>query len=426
MVSDVLPDQTSSMHFLFVKHSLAWPRTSGHDVHTYHMMRGLELNGHAVSLLTIESPRCEAIEQLRLRNAATFDTVEQHLHNDEKLSWKLSWSQERFRSYWGITPDHIETVGRLAQAWEVDAVVAAGLEVLPYLSSVQDACRVWYAADEWVWHHCSVFKITDRQTWNHLRAAAVKGAYERAYRSCVDQVWVVSEADRRCMQWIAGMPHCTVVPNGVDAEYFFPRNTSTDSRSCVFWGRLDFEPNIQAIDWFCRQVWPLIRQKCPDANLNILGFNPTKSILALHDTAGIRVGSNLPDLRAEIARSQVAILPFQSGGGIKNKLLEAAAMGKPIVCTPRSVNGLSMPESSPFLIVKTPQQWRDSIISLWSDPQHARELGSAARSWVLEAHGWSKSAHLAAQSISHTRGRPFRAHNAANVIMQHNDSYPGS
>ena len=254
----------------------------------------------------------------------------------------LSKMQEKFRNYWGVRPEIIREVGALAKDVAADAVVVVGLHVLPYLGAVEGALRIWYAGDEWVWHHWSQVKLLRPSTWGELKQALVKGLYERAYRSILDRVWMVSDADRRAWRWVTGHKEVDVLPNGIDCEHYRPGDELQEDRSCVFWGRLDFGPNVQALQWFCRKVWPRVRRKAPDAKFRIYGFQPTLAVLAMAEgNNGIEIIPDLPDLRSEVRKHPVVVLPFVSGGGIKNKLLEAAAMGKAILCTPRTVQGLN-------------------------------------------------------------------------------------
>src|SRR5690606_11188209 len=114
------------------------------------------------------------------------------------------------------------------------------------------AVRVWYAADEWVWHHLTQLRPGAPRTWGELRQAALKGAYERAHAGVVDRAWVVSETEARAMRWLAGMRTVDVLPNGVDASYYAPVAREREiPHSAIFWGRLDFGPNVQALEWFC-------------------------------------------------------------------------------------------------------------------------------------------------------------------------------
>jgi glycosyltransferase involved in cell wall biosynthesis len=385
------------MQFLFVKEALAWPRSSGHDVHCFHMMRALAELGHEVSLATVARPTDEAVAGLLLRSRVCIGE-NGTTGGDGSDAIDMNRMQERFRSYWGIEPSRIRAAADAARDCEADAVVVVGLNVLPYLAGVHGRLRVWYAADEWAWHHISQVRLLRPSTWGNVKEAAVKGLYERAYGALLDRVWVVSELDRRAMRWVAGVPGIDVLPNGVDADHFAPQERSQRPYTCAFWGRLDFGPNIQAVEWFCGRVWPLVRRTCPEARFTIFGFQPT-AVLNLAKVEGVKVVPNLPDLRDEIAAHQVVALPFVSGGGIKNKLLEAASMGKPVVCTPHACGGLRGRSDAPLRQAKTPKQWVQELTSLWADADLRRKLGAAARRWVMEQHTWEAAARTAAKQL---------------------------
>ena len=202
------------MRLLFVKHSLVWPRSSGHDVHCYYTMRACAELGHDVSLATVVEPTSEALAGLNL-------TRHFRLHTDGSRNGAAlhgTWLQKRFRSFWGVPDDQLFALNRAVTGFRPDVVVVAGLDALPYFPVLSGVVRVWHAADEWVWHHVSQLQPSVANLREHLWAAAVKGLYERAHTTAIDRVWVVSESERRAMRWLAGMPCVDVVPNGVDAE----------------------------------------------------------------------------------------------------------------------------------------------------------------------------------------------------------------
>jgi glycosyltransferase involved in cell wall biosynthesis len=360
------------------------------------MMQALSRLGHDIALLTAGAPAPEAIAGLPLFLRRTFSECP----DDSSPMPPLTCFQERFRSYWGIEPARIRAVARTAETCNADAVVVVGLNVLPYLGAVQGRLRIWYAADEWAWHHLSQFRFFRRSTWGELKQAIIKGLYERAYRGLLDRVWVVTDSDRRAMRWVAGARDIDVIPNGVDGEHYRPVETlqgeaSQGERTCTFWGRLDFGPNIQALEWFCRHIWPGVRQRASDARFTIYGFNPGNAVRALVGRDGIELVPDLPDIRLEIARHQVVVLPFVSGGGIKNKLLEAASMGKAIVCAPHACGGLRVDGDPPMLLARRATEWASHLCTLWQQSDVRRELGTKARKWVLDHHSWQAAAQCA-------------------------------
>ena len=385
------------MRLLFVKDSLSWPRSSGHDVHCFHMMQALTRLGHEVGLLTAAEPPPEAVAGLPLAFRGVFPKRGEPPVGPEP---SFRWLQRKFQGYWGIDENRVRAVGQAASDMNADGVVVVGLNVLPYLGAVKGRLRVWYAADEWVWHHASQVRAFSPRTWGELKQAFVKGVYERAYRSKLDRVWVVTDADRRAMRWVAGVRGIDVVPNGVDAEHFKPLDAPQRERSCTFWGRLDFGPNVQALEWFCAKVWPKVRAAHPDAAFTVYGFSPTPAVQALAGRDGIELIPDLPDLRPGLATQQVVVFPFVSGGGIKNKFLEAAAMGKPIVCSSMALNGLRQPGESGAVVASSPTDWANALGLLWADAAKRTAAGALLRTWVTRHHSWDAAARTAADGLA--------------------------
>lgn len=379
------------MRFLFVKSRLEWPRTYGHDVHCFEMMRALAALGHEIALATDVTPQPQAIAGLTLAGNWTLQT------DAAGEPVRLSYLQERYRSYWGIAPARLTHLRQIAETWRADVVVVVGLEILPYLGAPTRARRIWYAADEWVWHYASQLRTDPGGAVAHVKAAAIKGLYERAYGPIMDGVWVVSNAERRAMRIVAGATHVDVVPNGVDTSFFSPAPVTPAPRSAVFWGRLGFGPNLQALRWFCGQVWPLIRKEVPDATFAIVGADPPPEVRAYDGQQGMRVIPNPIDLRPEISACSVVVMPFVSGGGIKNKFLEAAAMGRPIVATALATRGLR--SQPPVSFADQPREFASAVTSLWADAPRAAALGVAARRWVEAHHTWQATAEAALRGL---------------------------
>jgi glycosyltransferase involved in cell wall biosynthesis len=379
------------MRFLFVKSTLGWPRTYGHDVHCYEMMRALRGLGHDVALATETTPSAAATTGLNLSAQWTLDP------DDDAPAVAMSYLQERYRSYWGVSHGRLGTVGRICDDWRPDVYVVVGLEVLPYLVIPPGPLRIWYAADEWVLHYASQLLSDPKGVVEHVKAGAIKGLYERAFGPLMDRVWVVSSAERRAMRLVSGCRNVDVIPNGVDTDTFRPDGSIPQSTSAVFWGRLGFGPNLQALRWFSGRVWPLIRQRESQAALTILGADPPEEVQQLHGRDGMTVVANLPDLKPAVNRHAVAVLPFVSGGGIKNKLLEAAAMARPVVATSRALSGLR--PDAPILVADDPEAFASAVLGLWRDPAKAAQLGESAREWVRTHHTWQATAEAAIRAI---------------------------
>lgn len=389
----------SSLRVLFLKERMAWPRASGHDVHTFYLMQALAARGHATALATIDAPPAEAVADSGTERDYCFaDTG----LNGASFPLRLTPKQEKFRNYWGVNEDRVRWLAAAAADFRADAVVVSGLNVLPYLGALPpETVKVWYAADEWVWHHLSQVRLFGKSTWAEIKPAVVKGLYERAYRKLLDRVWVVTEADAKAFRWVTGRGHFDVMPNGVDAEHYAPGKEPVKPNSCVFWGRLDFGPNVQAVEWFCTKVWPLVRAAVPDATFQIYGFQPTPAVLKFAGRDGVTVTADLPDLRPHVRGHMAAVMPFVSGGGIKNKLLEAAALGLPVLASKRVFEGLN--GTPPLTAVDKPAEWVTALVRLWTQPAQKAAAGSANRRWVVEHHTWAAAARVAERGLFASR-----------------------
>lgn len=395
-----------AVKILFVKQSLAWPRSSGHDVHTFHLMKACAELGHEVAFASVHEPRPEALAGLRLVDRVRLDEV------PPADASRLSYTnlQERYRSFWGVERRRVASLRATCERVRPDAVVIAGLEALGYLPGVPPGMvRVWYAADEWVRHHLSLVRLNDRSSWIHAKAALLKGVYERVYAPLIDRAWVVSTPEAIAMRRYAGVGQVDVLPNGVDFEHYAPGDEPDLPYSAVFWGRLDFEPNVQGLEWFVTHVWPEVIARVPAARFTVIGFSPTPSVQALCRTPGVELLADLDDLRAAVGRREVVVLPFVTGGGIKNKLLEAAAMAKPIICTARAAEGIRNASADCLTIAASPAAWAQALQTFWQSPQLRNTRGAAARAWVVAEHSWARAAGAAISGLEKSLARRGRA-----------------
>ncbi len=351
-------------------------------------------HGHAVALATIAPIPREAVADGGLEAEYCFEQNQPAVPDEATVPIRLTKWQSKFRDYWGVDPARVRWTAAAAADFHADAVVVSGLRMLPYLGALPTATKkVWYAADEWVWHHFSQVHLLRRSTWSEIKPAILKGFYQRTYRPLMDRVWVVSNADARAFRLFSGIRCVDVIPNGIDAESFAPGDEPKKPKSCVFWGRLDFGPNIQAVEWFVTKVWPRVRAEVPDAQFQLYGFQPSPKIRALAGRDGVALEADLPDLRSAVRQHEVVVLPFVSGGGIKNKLLEAAAMALPILTTRHGLNGLN--GEPPFPVLRSPGEWVTNLKSLWQSAEERERLGHAGRDWVTTNHTWDSAARTA-------------------------------
>ena len=223
--------------------------------------------------------------------------------------------------------------------------------------------------------------------WRKMEAA------ERRYLRLADRVLTVSETDRDAFTPFLPGQTITVVPTGVDVDYFKPMPVEELSNSLVFTGSMDWLPNEDAIFYFVEAILPLLRPQCPDVFLEVVGRNPSRKLQALaQNEKALRLTGWVEDIRPFLARDSVCIVPLRIGGGTRLKIFEAMAMGKAVVSTTVGAEGLPVQNGENILLADTPNDFAEAVLSLLRDVKQRRRLGTAARTLVEENYSWPKIA----------------------------------
>ena len=309
--------------------------------------------------------------------------------------------------YWATTPGDLLGLYRAVEAAECDAIVTAGFHGLIYLRYFPKQVRAWYAGDELAVAALSQLSFRSGFTENRqlLTVAVRLFLTQRMCRDVPHVTWMVAPKDVRAMRRVMGKRDVRWIPNGVDFEHFSPVDVEMRPHTTVFWGRLDFTPNEQAIEYFLRRVWPLVREVRADARLIVMGYSPSDRVRTLAEAEGVELVADAPDIRPVVCSASVAVFPFVSGTGIKNKVLEGAALERSLLVSPLATNGLRVTDAPPWRVCESPEQWRDALLEHWDNPEAARQAGRAARAWVEQNHSWPSAGDLAETSIQEALAR---------------------
>lgn len=161
-------------------------------------------------------------------------------------------------------------------------------------------------------------------------------------------------------------------------------------QSLIFTGSMSYPPNVHAVLFFFEMIYPLIKQQIPEVKFYVVGNNPSKGILRLRSSDIIITGF-VEDIRPYIAKASVVIVPIISDdGGFKIKVLEAMAMGKPIVSTSLGAKGIDVSDGENIIIAGNPKEFADRVIELLNNEQQRKRIGANARRLIEEKYSWEK------------------------------------
>jgi polysaccharide biosynthesis protein PslH len=209
--------------------------------------------------------------------------------------------------------------------------------------------------------------------------------YERAAVRKFQHVIAVSENDRALMtKWVDG-DRVTVVPTGVDLAQYRPAPNPLDTSAplVTFVGAMDWEPNVDGVEYFCAEVWPAIKAEVPQARLRIVGRNPDRRVQkwasnSINNDNSIEVTGRVPSVVEHLRQSAVIIVPLRIGGGTRLKIYEAMATGKAVVSTTIGAEGLDVHHGHDIMLADDPRSFAQAVIMLLRDPELRRRYENAA------------------------------------------------
>ncbi|MCA9131779.1 MAG: glycosyltransferase [Planctomycetales bacterium] len=379
------------MRILFLSERFPYPLHDGGNLRTYHLLAGLAAE-HEVTLVAHAPPGgAAALPDFPL--ACRLVCVDK-----PSVLWRVGG-----RVYQG---------GRscrslfLAKNWSPPLLAAARrqLQQLPFdaihWNHLDTACYAlrgrWPQLKVFDTHNClsgmGLQVARDARSWWRRRLFTYEARQLRTAESVIcrhmDRNLVCSEDDATTYRQFCPEGRYTVIPNGVDTNFFHPQPGPQEAHSLVFTGAMNYFPNEQAAQFFCREILPRIT--ADKKKVYFVGRQPTSAIRALHDGQRVIVTGEVADVRPYVQRSQVYIVPLQHGSGTRLKILEAMAMGKAVVSTPLGAEGIPVRHGQHLLLADSAEQFSRSVDELLANDRQREQLGAAARKFATDHFDWTE------------------------------------
>ncbi|MCG3116092.1 MAG: glycosyltransferase [Candidatus Manganitrophus sp. SA1] len=396
----------SDLRVLLIAPKYPYPPSDGHMIRNYNLFKSFR-SGYQFDFLTFGDPqllqdREKALKQLgpcfvdmEIVPESTLRRVEKKISTLRNIFYpsELSLGLPYF------SQEMAEAVNRKAASSKYDFIFFCGFSMFLYCDQ-KESNRTPYIVD--IIDSLSLFMDSCLKIKKGLRKKLTDYVnfiwakrYEKIHFSKARHSIYITPADRDYAK--KGSPQSTlwVVPNGVDTDFFRSNKVTPKNNSLLFTGVMDYPPNVGAMTYFINMVLPLVREKMPDVSLTIAGRNPTAELQSLVSQAsGVKLTGFVEDIRPFFEEAAVCIAPIVTGSGLKNKVLEAWSMSKPVIATSFSCNGIDAVHGKNILIADTPQLFADAVISLLSDPVQRERLAEAGRKTVENDYSWGSQAIL--------------------------------
>lgn len=376
------------MHILFLSRWLPYPPNNGSKLRIYHLLAGLATQ-HKVSLISFAEEAEMGVHPPALD--MPWDLL-------QIIPWKPftrhSWQARR--GFLSLTPSSISNthsptmvhaIKRARAKHDFDLVIASQLTTASYvhhfagLPALFEEVELGLMLD--LYQRASSLKKRLRRglTWLKHRHYLTQVLHQ--FRACT----VVSERERQLMSdMIPSYPAVEVIPNCVNLADYTDIEQRPQPNSLIFTGSFRYYANYEAINWFLCEVFPLVQTYVPDVCLTVTGDHANLPIPAVRN---VRLTGSVPDVRPLLASAWCSIVPMHSGGGTRLKILEAMAVGTPVVTTAKGAEGIEAQHDVHLLIADTPQAFADSIMRLLHEPCLRQRLADAAYHLVSAKYAWS-------------------------------------
>ena len=211
--------------------------------------------------------------------------------------------------------------------------------------------------------------------------------YERATRPLFDAIVVFAERDLAAVEASAGNASVIRIPLAVEVPTHPLDPKGSEPPRLLFIGGFAHPPNVDAALWLGRTVFPRVRERVPEAQLDIVGHEPSDDVRALAGEA-VSVYASVADVTPYLDRAAVVVAPIRLGGSMRMKVLEAMAAGKALVATPRAAEGVDAVPGQHFELASDEDELVEVLVRLLLDPARRRGLGDRAREWAEQHLGW--------------------------------------
>ncbi len=398
---------TTRRRILFLTPQLPYPPEQGTAIRNYNLIAQVAQR-HDVALLSFapEPPSYDNPLKTICHPLATVLPPSRSIP-DRLRTLLASTAPDMARRLW--SPTYAEALRRIVTDERFDIVQVEGIELASYAALIRqwlgkDAPAIVFDdhnAEYMLQRRAFETDVRKPARWPWAAYSFVQwrrlARFERRVCLEADGVVAVSDGAAQALKRRALALEPLALPNGVDVERYHPGLPDAlplTHPAVVFTGKMDFRPNIDAMLWFCREVWPLVAAWQPDARLYIVGKNPAPRVQALAVDPSIIVTGYVPDIVPYFGGADVYIAPLRIGGGTRLKILEALAAGLPLVATTVGAEGISVASGEHCLLADAPTAFADAVMDLIADREHARRLGARGRDFVLAHYDWRALAPL--------------------------------
>ncbi len=381
------------MKILFLSTWFPYPLSQGSKIRAYHLLRSLA-GQHQVKLVSFADNPVQPAWIKHIEQFCEVCVVDRDPFYQDPNQAILGRFSLRPKSVVATYSQEMEaTVKKCAAQWKPDCVLALTFVTAPYALNIKNTLRVIDVDNV-----LTKMLYEEFQKTKGLKAKLRKWLawwkfkrYERWLFEQFDVCLVVSERDKNLLASFSQIPpeQICIVSNGVDTEHNQPSIATPTPNSLIFNGSLTYYANFDAMDYFLKEIFPFIKKDVPDVQLSITGKKPVTRLPQRFYNGNINLTGYLDDIRPTVASHWACVVPLQIGAGTRLKILEAMALGTPVVTTSKGAEGLDVMPENEVLVANTPIEFAEAVVRILRQPDLRENLAYNARHLVEKSYSWN-------------------------------------
>lgn len=387
---------------LWLSHFIPYPPKGGNLQRSYNLIREVS-KSHEITLLTFNQSKIISSSE-SLHNAvahfSTFCKVAGVVdipseHSTFRKLWLLFKGLLPWKTYtvsWLESLEFASKLESLLKEHSFDVIHFDTVSLVPYVHHIKNAKIVLN-------HHNIESLMMLRRSENELnilkkiyfyQEGKKLARYEKKVCSLFDLNVTCSDLDTDRLKEITGISNCITIPNGVDLEYFKPIDIAIKPKSLIFAGGLTWYPNLDAMTFFLKAVWPRLVKEVPDISMTIIGRSPPSWMVEMQDLyPNLKVTGFVDDVRPYLAEANLYICPIKDGGGTKLKVLDALAMRKTLVADQIACEGIDVKDRESVIFASSPDEYLHAIKLLLADQVLAEQIAENGLELINEKYSFA-------------------------------------
>lgn len=384
-------------HLLFLSWWWPYPANNGSKLRIYNLLRNLSRE-YRVTLLSFAEPDEATSDQIHhMRDYCDrVEAVAKPHYHPGALKATLGYLSRWPRSLVDVYSHEMERlINAISTADHVDVVMAFEFQCMRYLELMPHTPAILEEVETTQFHD----RLDQASgTASRLRAQMTLSKFEAALRQLLERgvaFTVVSESEQQRIQQFAPEGAAIhIVPNGVDTVANYPKpDVQTQPYQLIYTGAVTYQPNYEAVHHFITDTWPLIQARTPEAHFLVTGGTGSVDIRELAARPNVTFTGYLPSVADVVRESTAMVVSLKSGGGTRLKILEAMALGTPVISTSKGAEGIDYQDGHNILIADTPQQMADAAQRVFTDAALRASLSKAGRELVEAKYDWNALTH---------------------------------